>query len=172
MRAAYPLLAVALTLSACAANTPADYQSSAFTRANYMAIDTLMQSLSSVHTNSSLLVATVSDIDRLQQSSRLGRLITEQISTRLTQTGYPVAELRLRESVAMHEGEGEFVLSRDVRALSKQHQAQLVIVGQYAAASTHIYLTLKAISPSDNRVVAATNYLLPLNENTRALLAP
>jgi hypothetical protein len=33
-----------------------------------------------------------------------------------------------------------------------------------------VYLTLKAVTVVDNRVIAAVNYLLPLTENNKALL--
>ena len=41
----------------------------------------------------------------------------------------------------------------------------------YAVASGYVYLTLKAVTATDNRVIAATNYLLPLTENNKAMLS-
>ena len=120
--------------------------------------------------NVPVLIATIVNIDSLTQSSRLGRLISEQVATRLTQRGYSVVEMKLRNNVYIREGTGELLLSRDVRELSKNYNAQVVVVGNYAVAAGYVYLTLKAVTASDNRVIAAVNYLLPLTDNNKALL--
>jgi len=79
--------------------------------------------------------------------------------------------MKLRNDVYIREGTGELLLSRDVRDLSKNYNAQAVVVGNYAVAAGYVYLTLKAVTVTDNRVVGAVNYQLPLTENNRALLA-
>ncbi|WP_406622704.1 FlgO family outer membrane protein [Acidovorax sp. SDU_ACID1] len=48
-----------------------------------------------------VLVATVVQLDRLDASSRLGRLVSEQVAGRLAQRGLRVTELRLRETLAL-----------------------------------------------------------------------
>lgn len=45
-----------------------------------------------------LLVATIVNVDSLDQSSRMGRIISEQVQARLTQQGYSVVELSYAES--------------------------------------------------------------------------
>jgi len=165
------LLCVAF-LGACA--TGPTYQaaeSSEFTEANYSAVDKLVSATAvPIDKNLPVLIATVVNIDSLNQSSRLGRLISEQVATRLTQRGYNVVEMKLRNNVYIREGTGELLLSRDVRELTKNYNAQVVVVGNYAVAAGYVYLTLKAVTATDNRVIAAVNYLLPLTENNKALL--
>lgn len=171
MKKIVALLSV-VALTACA--TGPGYQgaeTSEFTQANYAAVDKLVSTPAvPIEKGIPLLVATVVSIDSLNQSSRLGRLVSEQIAARLAQSGYSVVEMKLRNNVYIREGTGELLLSRDVRDLSKNYNAQVVIVGNYAVASSSVYLTLKAVTVTDNRVIAATNYLLPLTENNKALL--
>ncbi len=159
------------SLSGCLAPSYHAAQSSEFTDANYAAVDKLLASPLTIDKGAPLLVATLVNIDAMNQSSRLGRLVSEQVASRLTQHGYQVVEMKLRNNVYIREGTGELLLSRDVRDLSKNHQAQVVVVGNYAVAASYVYLTLKAVSVVDNRALAATNYLLPLTENNKALLA-
>jgi TolB-like protein len=161
-----------IVLTACASGpTYQAAETSEFTQANYSAVDRLVTSTAvPIVKNAPLLVATIVNIDSLGQSSRFGRLISEQIATRLTQLGYSVVEMKLRNDVYIQEGTGELLLSRDVRNLSKTHNAQVVVVGNYAVAAGYVYLTLKAVTVADNRVVAAVNYLLPLTDNNRAML--
>jgi TolB-like protein len=161
-----------IALTACAGPSYQGAENSEFTQANYSAIDKLVfATVVPMDKTVPLLVATVVNIDSLNQSSRLGRLISEQVATRLTQQGYNVVEMKLRNNVYIREGTGELLLSRDVRDLSKSHNAHVVVVGNYAVASGYVYLTLKAVTVTDNRVIAAVNYLLPLTENNRAMLS-
>jgi len=166
-------LLFAAVLTACTTIGPT-YQAaetSEFTQANYSAVDKLVAATAiPIDRNTPLLTATVVNIDSMNQSSRFGRLISEQIATRLTQRGYNVVEMKLRNNVYIQEGAGELLLSRDVRELSRNYNAQVVVVGNYAVAAGYVYLTLKAVTATDNRVIAAVNYLLPLTENNKVLL--
>ena len=166
-------LLCALFLTACSTGpTYQDAQISEFTQSNYAAVDKLVSGTAvPVVKDVPLLIATIVNIDALNQSSRFGRLISEQVATRLTQLGYNVVEMKLRSDVYIKEGTGEMLLSRDVRDLSKSYNAQAVVVGNYAVAAGYVYLTLKTVTVTDNRVVGAVNYLLPLTENNKALLA-
>ena len=117
-----------------------------------------------------LIVATFVDIDRLEHSSTLGRMLAEQVAARLTQQGYPVIELKLRGSVFVQEGKGELLLSREVKELSLAHNVQAVVVGTYAAGPGRLFLNLKVVRPTDNRVLSAHNIAMDLDETTTTLL--
>lgn len=118
-----------------------------------------------------VLVATLVNVDRLHESSRFGRLVSEQIAGRLVQTGVPVAEVRLREQLQIHPEQGELLLSRQQQEVSPSQQAQLVVLGTYAVANSVVYISLKAVLPEGNAVVAAYDYSLPLDQEVRRLLA-
>jgi len=162
-----------ISLTACVSPNYVAAQNSEFTHANYEAVDKLMAVTAvPIDKNSPLLVATVVNIDSMGSSSRFGRLVSEQIASRLTQLGFNVTEMKLRNDVYIQEGAGELLLSRDVRDLSKNYQAHVVVVGNYAVASGYVYLTLKAVTVTDNRVITAVNYVLPVSDETQALLQP
>ena len=118
-----------------------------------------------------VLVATLVNVDRLGESSRLGRIFSEQIAGRLVQRGLPVAELKLRDNVAMQRDQGELLLSRELRDVSRAHDAQAVVVGTYAVSASILYVSIKLVRPEGNVVVGAHNYAVPMDDNVRALLA-
>ena len=118
-----------------------------------------------------VMVATLVHVDRLSESSRLGRIFSEQIAGRMVQRGVRVVELKLRDSVALQRDQGELLLSREVREVSQSHDAQAVVVGTYAASASALYISLKLVTPVGNTVVAAHNYAVPMDENVRVLLA-
>jgi uncharacterized lipoprotein YajG len=106
MKAPLILLSI-FVLTACAGPTYQTAQNSDFTNANYAAVDKLESATAvPIDKNAPLLIATVVNIDSLSQSSRFGRLISEQVATRLTQQGYNVVEMKLRSNVYIKEGAG------------------------------------------------------------------
>lgn len=137
---------------------------------NEHAADALLQT-APLDPRQPVLVATLVHVDRLTESSRLGRMFSEQIAARLVQRGLRVTEVKLRESLLLERHQGELLLSREVREVSQAQDAQAVVVGTYAASNTVVYINLKLVNPVGNTVVAAHSYAVPMDENVRALLA-
>ena len=137
---------------------------------NHRAVDALLAN-APLDAQHPVMVATLVQVDRLGESSRLGRIFSEQIAGRMVQRGVRVVELKLRDSVALQRDQGELLLSREVREVSQSHDAQAVVVGTYAASASALYISLKLVTPVGNTVVAAHNYAVPMDENVRVLLA-
>ena len=119
-----------------------------------------------------ILVASLVSVANLEISSNLGRIVSEQISSRLTQLGYETREMKFRGSFLVRKGGGEFVLSRRVRAISKKQEAQAVITGVYAVAENGVYVTLRLIRAEDSTVISSYDYRLPMGPDMVALLDP
>lgn len=137
--------------------------------ANTSAVDALLKKAQrGLDPTQSILVATLVNIDNLNQSSRFGRVTSEQISAHLTNLGFSVVELKLRENIFI-QGQGELFLSREVNELSVKHKAQGVLVGTYAVAGCFVYLNLKIIGGSDNVAISAHSYKVPLNDVIRPM---
>lgn len=136
---------------------------------NYEAADRLLQT-APLDPRRSVIVATLVSVDHLGESSRLGRMFSEQIASRIVQRGVPVAEVRLREQLALQPGQGELLLSRELREVSQNHDAQAVVVGTYAASPRQVFISLKLVRPEGNLVVAAQDYAVPMTAELRGLL--
>ncbi|WP_404299893.1 FlgO family outer membrane protein [Alicycliphilus denitrificans] len=117
-----------------------------------------------------VIVSTVVQLDRLDASSRLGRLVSEQVGGRFVQRGLRVTELRMRDSLALRPGQGELLLSRQVLEVARAQAAQAVLVGTYATAPQAVFVSLKLVGMG-NAVLAAHDYVLPMDGNVRGLLA-
>ena len=142
-------------------------------QASYQATERLVGSARQVlDKDKPILVASLVNTANLQQSSDLGRIVSEQVSSRLTQLGYDTREMRLRGAFLIREGTGELVLSRTVKDISQKQNAQAVIAGVYAVAKTNVYLTLRLVRADDGMILAAYDYTLPLGPDASALLGP
>lgn len=141
----------------------------------YDAVDNLIEkSQITVDRTKPILVASIVSVNNLEESSALGRLITEQISGRIVQLGYTTIEPKLRNSLAV-QGGGEWILSRDVKLLKSSYPAQAVVSGTYAVGSDQVHLNLKLIELTEGRILSAVDYVLPVSEwtqpDTKALLS-
>ncbi|MCP4697330.1 MAG: hypothetical protein GY862_10825 [Gammaproteobacteria bacterium] len=123
-----------------------------------------------VNQNRPIIAASFVNIDNVQHSSTFGRMISEQIASRFSQRGYQIIELKLRSSIFIKQKTGELMLSRELKDISLEHDAQAIIAGTYAPAQNVVYVTAKIIRATDGIVIDSFDYRLPIGPNTRQLL--
>jgi TolB-like protein len=179
-----PLLAALVLVGACATTkseptyADADTALKQFIGANYKAADMLLAGHSQVPAVNNfnaapgpILVATLADVSFLERSSPLGRLISEQLVSRIAQLGRPVVEMKLRSSVFVQNNNGEFLLTREVRELASNQNASAVLVGTYAESGTVVFVSLKLVNPANSIVQSSYDYALPIDQVVRRLLS-
>lgn len=165
------LLSMMFLLSGCASGPT--YESAAdsqLIKANYAAAEALAKSVKvNLDKSAPVIVATLVNIDNLESSSTLGRMVSEQIVSRLSSIGYMVKEVKLRGSLFVKSSEGEFLLSRELKEISASHNAQAVVVGTYSDAGDWVYLNLKLID-IHNIIIGAHDYVLPVTQPVGKML--
>jgi TolB-like protein len=110
-----------------------------------------------------LLIASFVNVDNLEESSTAGRLLSEHIASRLAQHGYQVIEMKLNQkSIFVKKEMGEFLLSRDIKEISKTNNAVAVIVGTYGIADNRIYVTARVVRTLDSVILAASDAGFPV----------
>jgi len=120
--------------------------------------------------NQPILIGSFVNIDNLDKSSTFGRTVSECIASRLNQRGYKVVEMKLRNSVFIRKSGGEFLLSRELKNISVEHNAQAIVVGIYSEASTYINITSRLINVSDNTILSSYDYRMPLGSDIYKML--
>ena len=168
---AIAMLALPLLLAACATTDPAS-RPDAIMNTSYKAGDALLAQLNGklVH-DKPLIMATIVNIDALDQSSTLGRLLSEQITTRLVHGGVKMVEMKLRNNVYLKRNTGELMLTREIGEVALAHQAQAVVVGSYAESNELLFVNLKVIQPNNNFVLAGYDFVLSKDRVVRSMLS-
>jgi TolB-like protein len=171
------VLAAPLLLAACSStpkNEEGNYStisSNQFISSNYKAADALLQQLSGkLVADKPLIIATVVNIDALEQTTTLGRLVSEQVSTRMAQGGLAMLEMKLRNSVYLKRNQGELMLTREIGEVANSHNAQAIVVGSYAETSDMVFINIKVIQPNTNFVLAGHDYVLAKEAIVRSML--
>ena len=163
-----------LALAACTTGpTYEDANNSPFIATNYNAADRLANILKANGQDGPLIVATFASVNNVEESSMLGRTLSEQIGSRLVQVGFQIIEVKLRDNVFVSNArQGDFLLSREVRDISAIHKVNTVVVGTYSDANEYLYVTVKAIALQSGTVTASLDYALPMLPTVRAMLLP
>lgn len=142
--------------------------------ASYAAADTLAADLAlkRVSRSGAMLAASLVNIDNLDESCSLGRVISEQIASRIAFHGFRVLEMKLRQnSVYIKKGQGEFLLSREIQQISRDHDSAFVIVGTYTVAEGGIYVSIRVVDAVDNTIITSCDYQLMRTYQTDSLLS-
>jgi len=140
-------------------------------RYNYAAVACLLKKLRvKLPKDNPILVASFVNLDNLNESSTFGRAVSEQIASALEQKGYSTIEMKLRTSVFIKKGSGEFLLSREISEISVKHRAQAVVVGTYAIARDRVYLTARVVDVSNSRILSSADYEVPMTRNVFKML--
>jgi flagellar FlgO protein len=128
----------------------------------YRAVDLLLAGAPDVAPSTPLVVATISDVQNIETSSALGNIVAEMIRTRLVQKGHVASEMRLRSAVSFNKNQGEFLLSRNRRALMPPPNAAAMVTGTYAVSFEKVYVSLKLVSASDAHIISGADFAVPL----------
>lgn len=140
------------------------------TNVNYKAAEKLLLD-AKLPLESAVIMATVVNIDDIENSSTLGRLISEQVSARFVQAKMNVIEMKFRENVYIKHNTGELMLTREIGKIAKTHGVNAVVVGTYAVAKSAVYVNVKIINPSTNVAIAAIDYVLPMNKDVEDMIS-
>jgi TolB-like protein len=108
-----------------------------------------------------ILFTSFVDLDDLNTSSTFGRLLGEQVASRMSQLGYRVVELKLRQgSMVVSQEAGEMILSRDLRDVRTSHDTQAVLVGTYVVTDNAVIVSAKLLSTLDGAILATRDATL------------
>lgn len=169
---AIAVLALPLLLAGCAVKDQSYSSPDAIMNVSYKAGDALLAQLDGkLAQDKPLLMATIVNIDALDQSSTLGRLLSEQVTTRLVHGGVKIVEMKLRNNVYLKRNTGELMLTREIGEVAMAHRAQAIVVGTYADSNEFVFINLKVIEPTNNFVLAGYDFVLTKDRVVRSMLS-
>jgi len=134
------------------------------------AYELIKKSRGKINSSQPIIAASFSSINNLDKSSSFGRIASQQFASAFTSSGYTVTELLLRDNIYIKQRQGEFLLSRSLKNISDEHNAQAVIVGTYAEGRNKLFVTAKVVDTGNNTVISSYDYVLPIDPDLKALL--
>ncbi|MCX7946107.1 MAG: FlgO family outer membrane protein [Hydrogenophilus sp.] len=116
-----------------------------------------------------ILASTFVNLDHIDDTSPLGRVLTEGLVARLQVRGWNLYDVRLSRAVAVTP-EGEFVLSRDPKRLEYQYAAAAALTGTYSVGSNEVLIHARITDVSSGVVVSSAEVRLPIDGEVARLL--
>jgi TolB-like protein len=118
----------------------------------------------------SIMGTTAANINNLEETSPLGRQITEEIAHRLMDAGYRFTELRKGRHIRFNN-KGEFFLTRDLQKLAgTTGTAQAVLAGTYVVTPAQVRFSMRLIHVNSNEVLAMGTATVPITDDVEPLL--
>ncbi len=117
-----------------------------------------------------ILVTTFVNNNDLQETSSLGRVLQEQITSRLVQLGYTVREIKLANTLHIAPKSGETILSRDLAQISGEQEAQAILTGTISRTNEIVYISARLITPTNNNILASDDSQLFVDDDILAML--
>lgn len=109
-----------------------------------------------------ILATSFVDSANMNKSNDLGRLLSEQIASRLSQLGYAVLEMQLRSNqVAVNPHGGVLILSRELSEIHADVSAYSALVGTYTTIEDQIYVNVRVLRVQDGLALASADTNLP-----------
>ena len=109
------------------------------------------------------------DLNNFEESTPLGRYLSESMFYECNQRDFPVREYRLRGNIQLREGTGELSLSRDLKAISTSQSWSALLIGTYLRDESAVFVNARLVRPSDGMVLRSAHMVLPLNSLTNRM---
>lgn len=117
------------------------------------------------------VVSTIMDINNLEVSSPLGRLISEHLAHHLNLRGWSIVESKLVKELIFTD-DGEFGMTRSDFRKPVAMRAQNVVTGTYAVTKDGILVTLKMVDTNSGRLVSSAQTRILRDKFSADLVLP
>jgi len=121
------------------------------------------------HAEQPILVATLVNNDKLNDTSSFGRSFQNNIAAGFVSRGFTVKEIKLRRDLLVELHKGEFMLTRNLPEMAGVQRAQAVVVGTYTLANRVLYLSVRLVAPENQSIRSVYEDKIYLDENSLRL---
>lgn len=117
-----------------------------------------------------ILVTTLVNNDKLNDTSSFGRSFQNNIAAGFVSRGFAVKEIKLRRDLLVELHKGEFMLTRNLPEMAGAQRAQAVVVGAYTLTNRVMYLSVRLVSTANQSIRSVYEDKLYLDDNSLRLL--
>jgi len=131
--------------------------------------DQLERNVDRERVDNTFIVTSFSNLNRLSETSGLGRLIGENLIHELQVRRWRVFEMRTAKDVTINDT-GEISLSRDANRIRNTFKLGGVVTGTYSIAGNDIIINARVVDNETGLVISTAQTHLPVDAFTEMLL--
>lgn len=132
-------------------------------------VESALPPLVPMHPDMPVIVTTFVSNSDLEKTSSFGRLLQENIGSRLVQMGYTVKEIKLASHLFIEPHSGETILSRKLDEINPEQNAQGVVVGTFTRTNRDLYLSARLINPGNSNIFSSKDYKIVMDDDMLAM---
>lgn len=132
-------------------------------------VESALPPLVPMHPDMPVIVTTFVSNSDLEKTSSFGRLLQENISSRLVQMGYTVKEIKLASHLFIEPQSGETILSRKLDEINPEQTSQGVVVGTFTRTNRVLYLSARLINPGNSNILSSKDYKIVMDDDMLAM---
>lgn len=107
------------------------------------------------------IVTSFANLDKLGDTSALGRLISENLMHGLQMHKWQILEVRLTKGIDV-TASGEFSLSRDAGKLKDEYKISGIVAGTYSVAEGNLTINARIIDVNTGLVISSAQTYIPV----------
>ncbi len=124
--------------------------------------DQLERNVDMKYIQSPVVITSFPNLDKMKETSNLGRLISESLMHELQVRRWSVIDVRLVKDIIINE-EGEFSISRDIKKLRDSYKVSGVVTGTYSFTNDSIIVNARAIDIDTGVVKSSAQVAIPID---------
>ncbi len=106
------------------------------------------------------VVTSFTNLDKLNDTNELGRLIAENLMHGLQVHKWQILEIRLTKDIEL-SSDGEFALSREMEKLKEEYNISGIVTGTYSMAEGNITINARVIDASSGLLYSSAQEYVP-----------
>jgi len=140
---------------------------------SYEAVNQLLFNLKTPLPKGSLIVinSLVND-DDMGQTLPFGRIVSDQLSSALSQSDYRVRGMELPTEIFVKNDSGILELPEKTKTALNELKASAIVVGTYAAGRKSVYVSLRIVELSTQNIISSTDFSVPMGPDAKRLATP
>ena len=123
--------------------------------------DQLDKNAAADNLSNTYVVTSFTNLDKIDDTTALGRLISENLIYGLQMHKWRIIELRLSKGVDVNTA-GEFFLSRDINKLRDEYKISGVATGTYSVAEGNLTINARVIDVNTGEVLSSAQTYVPV----------
>ncbi|MDD2540879.1 MAG: FlgO family outer membrane protein [Desulfuromonadaceae bacterium] len=124
--------------------------------------DQLDKNLAANSLSGPYVVTTFTNLDKLDDTTALGRLISENLMYGLQLHKWQILEIRLTKGVDINAA-GEFSLSRDISKLKDEYKIGGIVTGTYSVAEGNLTINARVIDVNTGLVISSAQTYIQIS---------
>ncbi|MDD2759820.1 MAG: FlgO family outer membrane protein [Methylomonas sp.] len=137
---------------------------------SYNAVDQMLTTLKQPLPRGSLVVInSLVNVDNLGQTLPFGRIVSDQITSALHQSGYRVMGMELPTEIFAKNDVGILELPEKTKEALNAVHANALVIGTYATGRKNVYVSLRIVDIATQNIVTSTDYSIPMGPDAKRM---